>query len=287
MMTDKRQTLINREKLFLFFCLCLSVSLGLLVRAPYFILYDFPLNDGGLFKQMIDELRLNHYILPECIEYNRVRIPFAYPPLAFYLAAFASDSLGLSVIDVERYMPLVFNILSIGVFVLLASELQNRNKTTILYASLLFPLIPRSYEWLIMGGGITRSVGFLFTLVATYQANRILSIHDRKAFGWCLLFLCAAMLSHLEWGITAFVSVSLIIFFRWSCRRGLYMVAALGVMVLVLTAPWWMTMLVRHGPLPFMAASSTSWGFLSLGDLVSYLGWLAAIGFISSVVKRD
>jgi hypothetical protein len=282
---------------FLFFCLCLSVSLGLLVRVHYFILSDFPLNDGGLFKQMIDSIKLNHYILPDVVEYNRTEIPFAYPPLAFYLAAIVSDLLSLQILDVMRYMPLACNVLSIGVFVLLAAKLQN-DKITVLYSSLIFPLIPRSYEWVIMGGGIARSSGFLFSLISAYQANRIPPTYNRKAFVWCSLFLCAATLCHLEWGITAFVAVSLIIFSRWSNRRGLCTVMALGAMVLVLTAPWWMTVVAKNGLTPFMNASKTSkWDldrFVRKAVELEIFGspghasvWpVVAIGWISCIAKR-
>jgi len=151
----------KKEIPFLLLCLSLSIILGLLVRLPYFFSYDFALNDGALFAQMSEAIRLNHYILPEVVEYNRTVIPFAYPPLAFYVVAFLTDLLRLDVLDVVRYLPLGFNLLSIGAFVLLASQLIN-NKLVFLYTCLFFPLIPRSYEWLIMGGGVTRSVGFFF-----------------------------------------------------------------------------------------------------------------------------
>lgn len=147
------------RKMLLVLCLTLSVTLGLLVRIPYFFKYDFALNDGALFVQMADAVRSNSYVLPATVSYNRTEIPFAYPPISFYLIAFLSDLFNFNILDVVRYMPLVFNILSIGVFILLASQLI-KSKLVLLYTSIFFPLIPRSYEWLIMGGGVTRSVGF-------------------------------------------------------------------------------------------------------------------------------
>jgi hypothetical protein len=277
----------------------LSVILGLLVRIPYFFIYDFALNDGALFVQMSEAVRLNGYILPETVTYNRTEIPFAYPPLSFYFVAFLTDLFKFNVLDVVRYMPLVFNILSICAFVLLASRLI-KNKVILLYTSLFFPLIPRSYEWLIMGGGVTRSVGFFFALIAIYQANRILLKYDIRPFVYCSLFLSVTVLSHLEWGITGIVAVSLLILSKQFNRRGFVLIIALGAVVLITTSPWWITVLIRHGLAPFTAASKTSeWApltFESIGESILIifddelgmpLSSLAIIGWLLSVARKD
>ncbi|HLI28429.1 MAG TPA: hypothetical protein VKZ60_15265, partial [Chloroflexota bacterium] len=47
---------------------------------------DFPLNDGGLFYAMTEDLRGAGFTLPWYTSYNAERIPYAYPPLGFYLA---------------------------------------------------------------------------------------------------------------------------------------------------------------------------------------------------------
>lgn len=283
---------------FYLLCLSLSVVLGLLVRLPYFFRYDFALNDGALFVQMSEAIRTNNYILPATVEYNQTEIPFAYPPLAFYLVAFLADSFALNILDVVRYMPLGFNILSICAFILLVSSLI-KNQVILLYTSLFFPLIPRSYEWLIMGGGVTRSVGFFFTLIAAYQGNRILLKHSIAPFVLCSLFLSMAALSHLEWGITGVVTVSLLILSKQFSKRSFTLIVALGVVVLVVTAPWWITVLIRHGLDPFMAARKTSeWKLVKFENVVlslkifddglgTPLSVLAVIGWLLSVTKGD
>lgn len=288
----------NSRMSFLLLCLSLSVILGFIVRIPYFFIYDFALNDGALFVQMSEAIRLNGYILPETVLYNRTEIPFAYPPLSFYLVAFLTDLFNFNVLDVVRYMPLVFNILSIGTFVLLASRLI-KDKVILLYTSVFFPLIPRSYEWLIMGGGVTRSVGFFFALIATYEANRILSKYDIRRFIYCSLFLSMTVLSHLEWGITGVVTVTLLILSKQFSRRGFVLIVALGAVVLLMTSPWWITVLTRHGLAPFMAASKTSeWEPLTFERIVSVLkifddglglplSGLAIIGWLLSVARKD
>lgn len=158
--TDRNQNIFfNSKRAFIILCLSLSIMLGLLVRLPYFYVYDFALNDGALFVQMANAIKENGYILPATVTYNKTEIPFAYPPFSFYFIAFLTDVFKFNVLDVTRYLPLVFNILSICIFILLASQ-WIKNRIILLYTSLFFPLIPRSYEWVIMGGGVTRSVGF-------------------------------------------------------------------------------------------------------------------------------
>lgn len=327
--TNRLFNTFPQGKSFLLLCLSLSVVLGLLVRLPYFFKYDFALNDGALFVQMAEAIRDNSYILPETVEYNQTELPFAYPPLAFYLVAFLTDlfrkNMGVppyDILDVVRYMPLSFNILSICVFTLLASRLI-KNKLILLYTSLFFPLIPRSYEWLIMGGGVTRSVGFFFALMAIYQGvrlaspseNRLVSSLAQHSYGpqnrtllkqpvgsfiLCSLFLSMAALSHLEWGITGAVTVSLLTLSKQFNKRSLLLVATLGIVVLALTAPWWITVIARHGLDPFMAASKTSeWDRFRFQNLFilsikifddglgAPLSVLAIIGWLLCVARRD
>ena len=149
-----------------------------------------------------------------------------------------------------------------------------------------------------MGGGVTRSVGFLFTLIAIYQANRIFFKYDIKTFIYCSVFLSMAILSHLEWGITAIVTVSLLILYKQLNTRGFLLIIALWAMALIMTFPWWGITLIRHGFEPFMAASKTSeWEPQKVESIVSILkifdvqgislSGLAIIGWLLSVARKD
>src|SRR5262245_20023050 len=101
--------------------LLLAINLGLFVRLVLVMQGDgFPLNDGGMFYAMIDDLKAANYRLPEFTSYNGGAIPFAYPPLAFYGAAILSDVAGISTIDILRFWPLAFSVLTIPAVYLLA-----------------------------------------------------------------------------------------------------------------------------------------------------------------------
>ncbi|MEA2642835.1 MAG: hypothetical protein QOF51_4229, partial [Chloroflexota bacterium] len=89
-------------------------------RAAFVLTSDFPLYDGGLFLAMLEAVRASHYVLPDVVVYNGMAIPFAYPPLAFYVGSFAADAMGIALVDLLRLVPLVMSTLSVAAFALLA-----------------------------------------------------------------------------------------------------------------------------------------------------------------------
>src|SRR5689334_18158339 len=130
---------ISRPR-FLAAVIFLSLLVGVVIRLPYILPADFfPVGDGGLFVTMINAIKANRYILPEFVEYNGFEIPFAYPPLGFYLVILVSRVLGLPTLIVVRYLPIVINLFTILVFVLLASELL-KDRIALIVSCVLFPM---------------------------------------------------------------------------------------------------------------------------------------------------
>jgi hypothetical protein len=134
-----------------------AVALGFLVRAFHVFSAGFPLNDGGLFYAMTEDLRQNAYRLPEFTSYNQESIPFAYPPLGFYATGLIADSTPLSLADVFRYLPFLATCLTIPAFLL---SRQITSRAAVVASVFAFALVPRSFIWMLMGGGITPAPGF-------------------------------------------------------------------------------------------------------------------------------
>src|SRR6266545_6504676 len=151
-----------------------AVIIGLLLRIAFPLIAPFPLNDGGLFYTMIRDLQANNYALPVFTTYNQAQIPFAYQPLAFYLGSLLSDFTRVDPLNILRLLPPIISAAGIPVFYLLAKEFLP-NKTYAALATLLFAFAQRIFAWQIMGGGITRSFGFLFALLTMYFATRLFS----------------------------------------------------------------------------------------------------------------
>src|SRR6266498_4195512 len=101
--------------------LALALMLGVLVRVtPLGAGEHFPLNDGGMFYAMVEDIKSSNYRLPEHTSYNGGNIPFAYPSLPFYMGAAVSDVTDWSTLDVLITLPLLFSLLTIVAFYALA-----------------------------------------------------------------------------------------------------------------------------------------------------------------------
>ena len=273
--------------------------LALVVRLPFFLGSDFPLNDGGLFFVMSEEVAAAHYSLPYVTSYNADRLPFAYPPFSFFLTAFLSQALSIPLITLVRYLPLLANLLAIIPFIVLARSLL-RTRDRVFFAAVAFVLVPRSYEWLVMGGGLTRSLGFLFALTALCQAVGLYRRPSAPRIVVAAGLVALTWLTHLEMGL--FVSYSYLLLFlsHGRSRRGLLAGAAVGLGAGVLTAPWWLVIARYHGLEPYRAASATA-GWSSLGGALTalqqflfseqpslaFLGGLTALGLVACVARRQ
>jgi len=280
-----------------------AVMLAAIVRSVLVLSRDFPLNDGALFFLMAEELSAHGLHLPAFTAYNAANIPFAYSPLGFYLAAALTAIPGLSLVDVLRFLPLLFSALCVGAFYLLARGLIP-SRYTVIAALWTFALLPRSFLWLIMGGGLTRSIGFFFAILTLWQVHRAYTRQQWRHVGWATLFASLTVLSHL--GTAPFVAFSsaLMLLYYGRSRFGLYASAAVAVGTIVLTSPWWVSVASVHGFAPFAAAGATGGtvfgthtrgealtklAFFGLGTaepLFPIIGALAILGAFATLTRR-
>ncbi|HUQ83434.1 MAG TPA: hypothetical protein VM076_19930 [Gemmatimonadaceae bacterium] len=280
-----------------------AIAVAFIVRGVLVLSRDFPLNDGALFYLMAEELTAHGFHLPAFTAYNAASIPFAYSPLGFYLAA-ALDALpGVSLVDVFRVLPLLFSALCVVAFYLLARELIP-SRYTVIAALWTFALLPRSFLWLIMGGGLTRSIGFFFAILTLWQVQRAYTRKHWRHVGWATVFASLTVLSHLGTApFVAFSSALMLLYFGRS-RFGIYASIAIGLGTVILTAPWWVSVASAHGLAPFAAAGATGGtvfgthtrgealaklGFFGLGTaepLFPIIGALAIFGAFATLTRR-
>ena len=234
-----------------------ALLFGAVVRFWPVITNGFPLNDGGMFYTMIRDLKANHYLLPEFTSYNFADIPFAYPPLGFYIAASLSDLLPVSELGVLLWLPALVNTLSILVFYKLAEQILPSRMSAAL-AVLIYALSPRAFLWQVMGGGITRAFGMLFLLLMLWQAVQLFKEYTHKRLLLTVLFGAGAVLSHPQTALHAALGGALIFVFYGRIRRGIISAFSTALGVAVLTSSWWVTVLSRYGVQPFISAGQTS-----------------------------
>jgi hypothetical protein len=255
-----------------------AIGLGCIIRARPVVLADFPLNDGGLFYQMTAELQRAHYHIPAYTSYNSAGIPFAYPPFGFYASALIADVTSWDLMDIVRVLPLVVTCAALVAFAFLARAML-ADGVAFVAAVTAFALVPRSFVWLVMGGGLTRSFGFLFTILALHQAYLLFTRRELRFAVTAGVFTGLTPLSHL--GTAPFLAASLVVFFLayGRHRRGLTGLVIIGLVAIVVSAPWWVTVARMHGFGPFLAAGQTGGSILTPGPLRrTVLGRLARLG---------
>lgn len=235
--------------------LAVSVVLGMYLRFDLVMATDFPVNDGGLFYLMTRELQHAHYVLPAFTSYNSAHIPFAYPPLGFYLAGLLSDATRWPLLDVVRVLPAVISTLTIIAFYLLAGATL-RSRLEVAAATFAFAMLPRTFLWFIMGGGLARAPGFLFAILMLHRAYLLYTRGAMRSVVLTTIFASLTVLSHAENAWFAVYSGALLLLVSGRSRRAVAHSLIVIVGVVVLTAPWWASVLSRHGLTPFLAVRS-------------------------------
>lgn len=276
----------------------LAILLGSVIRLGYILKSDFPLVDGGLFYKMTRELIQNQFSLPLATTYNQLNIPYAYPPLPFYLAGFLNVALKIDLFAIFRFLPFLLNLASIPVVYFIAKKLLQSNRQANL-SVLTYALIRPGYNSFIYGGGLNRSMAWLFALLAILQLLHFFSTHKFRDALLPSVFFSLAVFCHLEiaW-LLAFSFVLLFIFYQRS-RAGFLTLFLIGIAVIALTAVYWFRIIHLYGFQTFINAFQTSHlnisyalvKFLLFGfseEIVfPLLGAFAFIGFFAAIASKN
>ena len=245
--------------------LLMVVILGMYVRIGHVISVDFPLNDGGLFYSMIRELGESDRILPVYTSYNQAQIPYAYPPFSFFILHILENMLKVSLLDIMRMFPALVSCLTIPLFYRFTHKILT-SKTGVLFSTLAFSFLPTSFDWLIVGAGVTRAPAFVFSLLAL---NGAISFLKEKSYQHLLVVTVGFTLVILTHpGIAWFTFYSLCVLFGYKAlseRKFLLHLGSVMVTSGLLSSIWWLTIVQRHGWKVFVYPFQTeSYSFASL-----------------------
>lgn len=248
--------------------LILAIIIGSLIRLVPILNSSFPINDGGLFFTITNELISERFRIPIYINYNSLQIPFAYPPLGFYLVGGIHKLTGWELIDIFRVLPVFFSIMAIFALYLLAKVII-QDDFSVGVSVLIFSFLPATMEWLVMGGGITRAPGFVFFLLTLRSAYLCFT-----RFKWfdvilTVVFSSITVLFHPEAAIHTAASIFVFLLFKGRSKKGLLKTVIILFLVLLMTSPWWLQVIENHGLLPFIAAVKTG-----MHTITNYLNFL-------------
>ncbi len=276
--------------------LILACAIGAYMRFNPTLLAGFAINDGGMFAVMVDDLRANRFVLPAFTSYNHLNIPYAYPPLGFYFGAVASLIFGLDSTQVVRWLPAFFATLSIPAFYLLALQLL-KNKFHAAVSTFFFALMPRALSWFVMGGGLTRSPGQFFMLLTLAVVIRLYEQKRRSDIVLAGIFGGLAVMSHPEAAVHTFVSAIFLWLMLSRTRVAFIHSVLVGVVVAIVSAPWWASVISYHGIAPLLSGAATGSKLAAVFNLLFFvfteetyatvIAVLGLIGIASRLIRRD
>lgn len=253
--------------------------LSVVYRLSFFGPSPFPLNDGAVFLRFLEDVARSGYGFPACVEFNHACIPFAYPPLSFYLTA-ALTEFGFTPLEITKWYPLFAHVVysAIVFFVVrkaLASDIQ------VLFCYTIFLFHGQAFEWLLMGGGISRVTAAIFFALSLLFVQNLRASLPLGSVVLCGLSVGASLLSHPEWGLGTVAAVTLYLALNAEDRRkGFVGLVAIGAISAAMIAPWLHAVIGLHGLAPFDNAAQTSeWNWLR-----SVL-WIATLSFFAVSLK--
>jgi Dolichyl-phosphate-mannose-protein mannosyltransferase len=270
-----------------------ATLVGVLVRGLPVFSADFPLHDGGLFYVMAGDLRAHSFMIPAFTSYNGGSIPFAYPPLALYLAA-ALNAVGFSLTSILHYAPFLFAAASVPLVFLVVRDLLDERYA--IPAAFAFALMPSAYDWIIVGGGITRALGLDLALLTIWLAIRLVQSAQLRFAAAAGITGGLSVLAHPYAAAFSVLTVALVLI--WSARnRRVWAGAGAALMIGgIVVTPWIVVVATQHGFGPLLAGSGSrtevgaSLASLLFQDVTGatfsvFLG-IALVGFLVEIGRR-
>ena len=236
-----------------------ALLVGGLVYVAYLSFYPWPAQGAGFYLAIAEQINQHGYALPRRIPYYTAGgVPYAYPPLMFYVLAVALD-LGADPFALARVLPGLVTVAALVPFYYLARAVL-RSPVQAGVATLLLAVTPSGLQWHVASGGVVRAPAFLFALGTCHAGWRLFADGDRRWLVPAIGLFAATVLTHPVYAM--FVGVSYLVFYAAVDRspRGLAFGLTVAAGGALLSAPWWLTITARHGLEIFSAAAGTHEG---------------------------
>ena len=223
--------------------LAIALILGGAVRLYSIVQMPFAFGDGGMFWVATRAILNANFALPPTLAYPTPtsQLPFCYPPLGFYTAAILTK-VGLPLEFVFRWLPWTWSMATTWAFWRLARTFwrhQPNGAWAAGAATLCWALLPWSFFWMIMGGGLTRALGLLCAFLAIDAALKLWRDTQTKQWIGLTIFLALAMASHLERARFAVRGCRFGVAVLRIIPAGALQLAGAFLGAAILSAPWW------------------------------------------------
>ena len=219
--------------------------------------FELPLGFSGMYTLMAEQISDNGYALPESTPYyGPGGIPFAYPPLGFYVMAVIVDLFDVSIFTYLRFMPPLFSLLALVPFFLLVERMTFSFWAAVFSTALLLfsPTLFQNHTW---SAGMVRGLAFFLMLCGFYCFYRALEEGENRSFAILTgIFLGLTGLTHLFYGM--FFALWVICFGLIEFNINAWKKTLLTLLTSALVgAPWAFVMITRYGFQVFTNAFSS------------------------------
>jgi hypothetical protein len=236
----------------------------------------FPRGSAGFYSLMAETIAGAHFALPTTIPfYGPGGIPFAYPPLAFYLMAFFTDLLKVAPFVYLRFAPPLFLTASLVPLFLLARQITGTTRQAAL-ATIFFGTSLGIISYHNDAGGVSRGLALLSMLWGMYFSYRSFAAPKTRTVVLAVVFLGLTILSDLSYAgfALAWLVVAGIFATGQSTLKRIGLLVSMILGMLLVSMPWWLTVVARDGFDIFLNVLNThgnAAGFLALVDPIKYL----------------
>jgi len=239
-----------QTKFFFNVVLISSLLLGIFLRLLPHIVMGFssilPLNNGGLYLFFSEIIAQNNFSYPTSIPfYTENGIPFAYPPLLFYLLALMSTMFSVPLMILFIYTPTIVSIVCIFAFYFLVKELFSE-KSLILISTIIFALYPPLISYSAQGLFLVHGVGTVFFILGFILVLRWMKCNN-DTFIFFIGILFGLLLVSSPRVAFAYALVLLTVAFLNPRKKTLFSLAFIVIIATLISSPWWITVIRNHG----------------------------------------
>ncbi|NOY99475.1 MAG: hypothetical protein GXP40_09815 [Chloroflexi bacterium] len=253
------------------------IFIGILFRVRHLMRIDLnePFRLGGLFHEFSQQIILNHYALPATIPYYSTGgIPFAYPPLGFYVQAAILSLFSPSQFLTVNLLPPLVAALCVPSFYVLLRKLTGDTK--IIFAALFaYAFMPAAFVNQIEAAGLAEAFG---TLALIWYAYFLLEFERQKSLRnalWAGLLLAASVTASpgaavASAALSVIYAVSVMLRRPW--KQEVVRLLAIGGIGLLASAPYWLTAARNHGAGIFITPLLAQYNGPETGSFIARFG---------------
>ena len=239
-----------QTKFFFNVVLISSILLGIFLRLlPHIVMgfsSDLPLNNGGLYLFFSEIIAQNNFSYPTYIPfYTENGIPFAYPPLLFYLLALISKMFPIPLLVLFIYTPTIISIVCIFAFYFLVKELFSE-KSLILVSTIIFALYPPLISYSAQGLFLVHGIGTLLFIIGLILVLRWMKFNNDTLIFFIGILFGLLLLSSPRVAF-AYALVLLTVAFLNPRKKTLLSVAFIVIIATLISSFWWITVIQNHG----------------------------------------